>query len=166
MINREVEISEFIQANKRVSYFDYLRSNHGIDPEKREDKINNLVIYLLRGYIYIYSISFCELDEKQTLIFKVIEAIIAKETTEKLKVEEIKKVLFMRDKNIYQATIEVMESIKTYMEVLMQDFYLPKLVDIVIEQKELESLAKSALLCLEYIKNEKNLGEARKKAIA
>lgn len=166
MINREVEISEFIQANKRVSYFDYIRCNNGIDLEKREEKINNLIIYLLRGYIYIYSISFCELDEKQTLIFKIIEAIIAEETTEKLKVEEIKQVLFMKDKNIYQATIEVMESIKTYMEVLIQDFYLPKLVDIVIEQKEPASLAKSALLCLEYIKNKKNLGDARKKAIA
>ena len=78
MPSLQAKIYEFLKHNEMVCYYDYVKRGNGIDPRKREDNLNNLVLYLIKGYNYIYLTSF-PVPEPYKKIFDFMDTIFRKD---------------------------------------------------------------------------------------
>lgn len=162
MTPSQSKIKYFINQNKRVSYFDYLKRENGIDPQKREEKLNNLVLYLMKGYSYIYLARFIvPIEYKEIFVF--VDNLIREDIPTEDKVKEMKQKLFIQDKMSFQKTLKAIEFIQNFSEEVLKDSYLPIMIDFVIKnEKDLEELKSM----MGYLESTEILGEARKRKIS
>lgn len=144
----QAKIYEFLKRSEMVCYYDYVKRGNGIDPRKGEENLNNLVLYLIKGYNYIYLISF-PMPEEYKRIFDFMDTIFRKEIPVEEKLEKIKYVLFRKEKTQYQETLKVIEFIQTFLQEVLKDSYLPNVIDLVILKEEQMQEIKSILECLE-----------------
>lgn len=162
MQNLQAKIYEFLKHNEMVCYYDYVKRGNGIDPRKREDNLNNLVLYLIKGYNYIYLTSF-PVPEPYKKIFDFMDTIFSKDMPIEEKLEKIKNVLFRKEKSKYQETLKVIEFIQCFLQEVLKDSYLPSVIDLVIQQEEQMQEIK---FMLEYLEPTETSGETRKRKIS
>jgi len=139
-----------------------MKRGNGIDQRKSEENLNNLVLYLIKGYNYIYLTSF-PVPEPYKKIFNFMDTIFRKDMPVEEKLEKIKNVLFRKEKTQYQETLKVIEFIQTFLQEVLKDSYLPRVIDLVIQQEEQMQEIK---FMLEYLEPTETIGETRKREIS
>ncbi len=134
MTTLQEQVAKFTKNNERVCYFDYSKRENGVDPRKKEDNLN-ILLYLIKGYNFIYLIGFPVPEECKT-IFVLMTTIIKEEIPVEEKIEELKKELFLKEKTQYQETLKGIQWIQNNVEEVIKNSYLPYVVDLIIKKEE------------------------------
>lgn len=125
--------------------------------EEDKDNIEDSIHCLLLNYMQFYSVQFSGLNEKQKVICTILEMIVEKEIEEETKIEEIKQVLFMRNKCVRELTIAFIDWINSHEEELSKNSCTT--------YEETSILLQKMNACLTYLENKKR-EETRKRKIS